>query len=343
MKLTRTIFRSALGKPFFLIGLLLFLNQPCFAQLDQWGYWENGLTESWWFSSKEFSAEEAVTAASRWKQIGTELNQKEILHGAGDYFRGSDTHGTYVRWAPQSGFIMAHIDKCQAKVMGLTYGSVKISGPQIHFIPELSKVYSHSSGHTHSNQLPEMRFVQVGWGRSLLLLNEAELGDFGDYVAGLGKYNYSDFRYSYYEEFFRRLNHASSESAKEDESLQPKMPSGYERFLKKPIEATITGVGRRILKRGYSYENPDGSGASHERVSITFVTVDVGTQNGVSAGMFLRVKVPDEGERVRLTRVGKTLSTGILIRDIGETYFDSEKQIPHSKPEVGWKLTTTPF
>jgi hypothetical protein len=59
--------------------------------------------------------------------------------------------------------------------------------------------------------------------------------------------------------------------------------------------------------------------------------------------MFLRVKVPDEGERVRLTRVGKTLSTGILIRDIGETYFDSEKQIPHSKPEVGWKLTTTPF
>jgi hypothetical protein len=105
------------------------------AQLDQWGYWENGVTEHWWLASEDFTAGDATNAVARWNQIG-EVKDKGAW--AGDYFRGGETHGTYLRWSP-AGFVIAGVDKCAARVMTLAYGRVEVTPALIQFFPELDK------------------------------------------------------------------------------------------------------------------------------------------------------------------------------------------------------------
>jgi hypothetical protein len=272
---------------------------------------------------------------------------------AGDYFSGSDTHGTYMRWSEKAGFIIAHIDKCQAKVMSVTYGRVEVSPTLVQFFPEFNKT-TMSQGHSlsHSPALTALRFVPIEWGEAHLLVPEGEMSDFGDYIAGLGKYNYrSAFPLFEYTEFLTKSRSGSVVMSGEINvvSGSPVVPQSYEQFLKRPIEGVIAGVGRRVVKRDYSYQNPDGSGASYTLAALTFVTVSAGSANGLRPGMFLRVSAPDEGDIVRILRAGKFSSMGIVIRDLDEnskeTFFDgdSEKYRAHSKIALGWQLTTSPF
>jgi hypothetical protein len=123
------------------LAILLALACPhsASAQLDQWGYWDNGVTESWWLSSGDFSSEDAVNAVSVWKRIGVANQDVSGKPWAGDYFSGSDTHGTYLRWSEQAGFIIVHVDKCQAKVMGVTYGKIEASPTLVQFFPDFTK------------------------------------------------------------------------------------------------------------------------------------------------------------------------------------------------------------
>ena len=324
------------------------------AQLDQWGYWNNGVTESWWLSSGDFSREDAVNAVSIWKRIGVANQDVSGKAWAGDYFSGSDTHGTYMRWSQHAGFIIAHIDKCQAKVMGVTYGRVEASPTLVQFFPEFNKMALKSHGHSHSQSpaLTALRFVPVEWGEAHLLVPEGEMSDFGDYIAGLGKYNYrSAFALFEYIEFLTKSRAGSVGVSGEIDVARgsPVVPQAYEHFLKRPIEGVIVTVGRRVVKRDYSYQNPDGSEESYTLAALTFVTVSAGSAHGLRPGMFLRVSTPDEGDIVRILRAGKFSSIGIVIRDLDEnskeTFFDgdSEKSRPHSKIALGWQLTTSPF
>ncbi|HLL72427.1 MAG TPA: hypothetical protein VK363_13380 [Pyrinomonadaceae bacterium] len=345
------------------LALVVSLAAPASAQLNQWGYWENGVTESWWFSSDDFTKEDAVAAVERWKSAGLAAQDAAGAEWSGIYFSGGDTHGTYARWSPHGGFIIAHIDKCQARVMGLTYGRVEASPTLVQFFPEFSKTSRHTHGHSRSRGSAKatLRFVPVTWRGQRLLVREDEMGDFGDYAVGLGKYNYSqNFFYLGYVAFLTR--HVVAEGSPQIETQEtltggktdaaasaPVVPSNYARFLKKPVEGTITAVGKRQVRKNYSYESPDGSSAVHTRASLTFVTVNVGTAHGVKAGMFLRVAEPKEGEQVRIIRADKHSSNGVVIRDLGdsndETFFDGEADQPrrHSKVAAGWKLTTLPL
>lgn len=337
-----------------LSALLFFaaLAPPRAAQLDQWGYWENGITESWWLSSDDFTKEDAADAVARWRAIGEDNKSaggKEEL--AGDYFRGSETHGAYFRWSPRAGFLMADVDKCQARVMGLTAGRVEVTPTVVRFIPEFRKAARHGHGHKHgaSASPAVMQFVPVRWRGERLLVAADEMGNFGDYLAGLGKYNHWDFMYSWYVEFFTRRDERAAEEAAEEGGETPVVPAGYEHHLKKPVEAAVTAVGRRRVRRDYSYQNPDGTGASYERASVTDVTVNAGTAHGVRDGMTFRVAAPDEGDQVKITRAGRFSSTGIVIRSVdddgAETFFDARSEEPkrQSRVAVGWKLTTSPF
>jgi hypothetical protein len=358
------IFRRRAGRKFLqttllCLSLVVALADPVAAQLDQWGYWENGVTESWWLSSEDFTKEEAVAAVARWEKAGIEEQDAPGTEWQGVYFSGDETHGTYVRWSPRGGFIIAHVDKCQARVMGLVYGRVEASPTLVQFFPEFSKTAPGAHGHSHppTPRQAALRFVPVAWRGERLIVGEAEMNDFGDYAAGLGKYNYSsDFFYLSYTAFLtQRVKAKGSQSTTRTEeetdraAAAPVVPPGYERFLKKPIEGAITAVGKRQVRDNYSYQNPDGSGAAYARASLTFVTVNVGVASGLKAGMFLRVAEPAEGDQLRIIRAGKHFSTAILARDLDEagveTFFDvgSEQPRRHSKVAAGWKLTTSPF
>ncbi|HYJ87800.1 MAG TPA: hypothetical protein VEW46_17180 [Pyrinomonadaceae bacterium] len=328
------------------------------AQIDQWGYWQNGVSESWWFSKAEFTTAQADEAISRWKNIGDELQNTSYSEWAGTYFSGGETHGTYMRWSVQKGFIIAHIDKCQAKVMGVTYGTVEVSPTVIKFLPEFNNADAKNKHqHSHSGRLASIRFVPVKVDRALLLIKEDDMRAFGDFMAGLGTYNFSDFHYVFTTEFLTKFvvegQASNSKDVKEDfsEGARPVVivPAGYDRFLKRPIEATITGVGRRQVRKQYSYQNSNGTGESfHDGVSLTTVSVSAGARQGLKQGMFIRIVKPHEGERIRIVRAGKFSSTGIVIRSLvdgSETFFDGKSDTAqrHSKIVPGWKLTTAPF
>ncbi|HEY9285986.1 MAG TPA: hypothetical protein VIP46_21225 [Pyrinomonadaceae bacterium] len=362
------------------LALVAAAGGPAAAQLDQWGYWENGVTESWWLSSGDFAKEDAVNAAALWKRIGEPTPADGAGGWAGDYFRGGSTSGTYVRWSPEGGFIIAGVNKCEARVVALTYGKVNVTPTVIHFFPEFSKAAA-PHGHAHgarraADPLAAMRFVPVEWLGERLLINEGEMGSFGDYVAGLGEYNFwlgtphffaedligTQFYAKTVPEFVAAAGEGGREAEAEAapveaaaapgegeqaEAAPPVVPPGYERFLKKPIEATVTAVGGRRVRRKLSFKN-ESSEVFYGHVSLTDVTIDAGTEHGLKPGMFLLARDAGEVERIRIVRAGKRSSTGYVIRELAEdgseTVTDGDDaRRPRPKVAAGWKLTTSPF
>jgi len=316
--------------------------QESFAQVDKWGAWENGITESWWLSSKTFTNKDAEAAITRWKLIGSSDRRGTSQSWAGDYFSGGETHGTYVRWSA-AGFVIADVDKCQALVMSLTYGSVKASDSLIQFVPEFSKSsQSHAHMSSPAREPVVLSFVPVRWDNQLFLIPQNRIQDFADYVAGLGDFN-GLHGFSLEDSFF--YSRDAGEHAVAD---APVLPQQYQRFLNKPITARVTAIEGRRLQRNYSYEFKSKTmsfSTGYELASLTFVRVNIGSTHGAKKGLFLRISDPDLGETVRLIEVGQTSSKGVLVRSVErgkETYYDNDAQRELAYPRVvsGWKLTS---
>lgn len=309
------------------------------AQVDKWGAWENGITEAWWLSSKTFTNEDVTNAISRWNSIG----QVTSPGWEGDYFIGSEVHGTYVRWSPDAGFIIADVDKCQALVMSVTYGRVISTPKTIQFIPEFSKSSKPHGHHSHNRESKPLSFVPVKWRDFLYLVPEDEIGDFTDYVAGLGDFNALNATGEFLESHFY-----SKYAGKTLANEVPVLPADYQGFVKRPITGEITAVVGRKLQRNYSYDFKSKSfsfGNQYELASLTFVTVNIGTLHGAKKDLFLRVTQPNLGESIRLVKVGPTSSKAVLVRDVEnqkETYYDNvaEREREYPRVKAGWTLTT---
>ena len=321
------------------------------AQIDKWGYWQNGVSEAWWFSPAQFTTQQADEAIARWKNIEDENHGASTNEWTGTYFSGSEVHGTYLRMSPRSGFVIAHVDKCQAKVVGLSFGTVEFLPSVVKLFPQFHSTNSnHGAAHSHTKTPKEMRFVPVKFNDVQLLIEEKEMASFGNYIAGLGTYNFSDFHYSFYTEFLTRFGQEDTDQGDEAKDRPPVIvvPAEYAHYLKQPIEATIISVGRVQVRKTYSYQNSDGTGATHTTpVKLTTVIVSAGTAQGLKRGMFLNVIDPRQNERVRILRVGGTSSTGVIVRDLDENGqevpFDHETEERYSKIVAGRKLTTSPF
>jgi len=177
------------------------------------------------------------------------------------------------------------------------------------------------------------------------------MAGFGNYIAGLGNYNFSDFHYSFSTEFLTRFapeNTDQIDKVKDRPSVVV-VPDEYAHYLKQPIEATIVRVDRVQMRKTYSYQNLAETGATHHTAPVNLITVVVsaGKAQGLKRGMFLNVIDPRQNERVRILRVGRTSSTGVIVRDLDENYqevpFDHETGDPYLKIVAGRKLTTSPF
>lgn len=333
------------GRAFLLLFFALTLTSSVSSQVDKWGAWENGITESWWLSSRTFTNEEAASAIDRWKRIGAAKQDESGTNWAGDYFSGGETHGTYIRWSPTEGFVIAHVDKCQALVMGVIYGRVEVTPTLITFFPEFIKS-SKSHGHQHSqmDEAAAMPFVPVKWQDGLILVPLSEIAEFGDYAAGLGDFNGLN-AFDSLESSYFYTKYAGKNAVVYD---VPVLPEPYQRILKKPITGVITSVGNTRLKRNYSYEFNSKTfkfGSNHVLASLTFVRVNVGSRDGAKVGLFMRVAEDDAVDIVRLIRIGKTSSTGVIVRDVFEDgepdqVENAEDEKPYPSIAVGWKVTT---
>lgn len=325
---------------FVAVCVTLIATKPTEAQVDKWGAWDNGITEAWWLSSKTFTNEDVANAVARWKSIG----QVTSPGWEGDYFTGSEVHGTYVRWSPDAGFIIADVDKCQALVMSVTYGRVISTPNKIQFIPEFSKSSKPNAHHSHDRQSKPLSFIPVKWRDSLYLVPENEVDDFADYAAGRGRYNALNAMEAFLGESYFYSKYAGKTLTEDI----PVLPAEYQRFVKTPVTGEITAVLGRKLQRNYSYEFKSDSfsfGSQHKLASLTFVTVNIGSVHGAKKDLFLRVVQPNLGETIRLIEVGRTSSKAVLVREVEnqkETYYDNEaeREMEYPRVKAGWALTT---
>ncbi len=297
------------------------------AQSQDIAFWENGITERWWVSLKDISESDLDRATELWAQIQKENERGDTHPWAGGYSDGGETHGSYMRWSPEAGFVIANINKCEAKLMGLSFGSVKIAGPLIEFVIDYQFFRSHGHRRSHRPGHTRIRFVPIQWSHTQFLVEEKEMARFGDYVAGLGEFN-GEYMWLATTFFSRK-----SSEIEDDHSNIPQAPEQYQRFIRAPIDARIIQVGTPRLKR---YR--DSIGQWHlER--LTPVTVNVGRVDGVRTGLALRVLVPDLFESVKITRVGSRTSLGVIERGVDEEQEPDSEDVPIS---VGWQLTTSP-
>ena len=333
-------FKSVFATVVVACALTFAAASPARAQVDKWGAWENGVTEAWWMSSNTFTNDDVTNAIARWKQIG----EVSSAGWEGDYFSGSEVHGTYVRWSATGGFIIADVDKCQALVMAVTYGRVKAGSDVVQFIPEFSKS---SKSHGHHNREREdavLNFIPVKWRNSLWLIRQKELSDFTDYAAGLGDFNVLIGSMGLSESHF--YSKSASNSALTE--AIPLLPGEYQGLVKRPIIGKIVAVVGRKLQRQYSYEFKSklmSSGEHHDLASLTIVKVNIGKVHGAKKDLLLRVIEPNLGENVRLIDVGQESSTAVLVRGVEngkETYYDNnlERETTYPRAAIGWRLTT---
>ena len=173
----------------FVVALLLMASPTAFAQasapIDQNGRWLNGVSEPWWFP-ESISKDDINNVQLKWAAIENENTTSHSEEWTGNYFSGSDTHGSYLRWSKQNGFVLLQVNKCAAQVMSFSYGKVVSSADLIQLLPE--NAASERQNHQHATQAAT-RFLPVSWRGDSYLVPEDDIADFGDYVAGLGKYN----------------------------------------------------------------------------------------------------------------------------------------------------------
>lgn len=316
------------------------------AQLDQYGRWINGISEPWMFSEST-SKEEINSAQQRWSEIGAENGAGVEKPWVGTYFAGSETHGSYLRWSLRNGFVLMQVDKCAAQVMGFSYGSVIFNQDRIQLLP--LKTVSSTTGHGHV-MAPSLRFLPVTWRGDRYLVPEDEIADFGNYIAGLGKYN--DWAGNYIEvvEFFAKLEREvagtvdelarPTASNKEEREIDlPIVPPGFERFIKRPIDITITGVGKAWVRR-------DGENPWWDHLIVP-ITVSAGQAEGVSTKM--KFRMADSDEIIIVTKAGAHSSQAIVVRSTRKkpcvkfSKDDDCGDMDYSSIRVGFKASTSAF
>lgn len=269
---------------------------------DRTGRWINGVSEPWWFPKAAAKAD-IKAVQDKWDEINQENTVSTQSEWTGSYFSGGDTHGTYVRWSLVHGFVKLHIDKCAATVMAFSYGKVVANKTQILFVPE--KSFS-PKGHNHNaHGVVPSKHLPVKWRGVPYLIEENEIRDFCDYLAGLGNFNRG--RSGYWLESLPFLKKAYSKETG-TAADPPELPRAYKRFIRRSIDAGLMEIGGRIIRRSHTWS---GDGPQYE--SVTRVRIDAGALDGVKARMsFFIIESP--ADELLIRRVGPHSSWGEVIR-----------------------------
>jgi hypothetical protein len=345
---TRSIFKRLIP----VIGLLLIAAViGCAqetAQLDEYGRWVNGVSEPWSFPDS-FSKEEIRAAQTQWTSIGSDNGISTKKAWEGNYLLGGETHGSYLRWSQQNGFVLIHVDKCAAQVMGFSYGRVVFKPNMIELIPDKTtsrKGDAHQAHDAHQAGQP-LRFLPVMWRGNRHLVPEKEIAHFGDYVAGLGDYNNwigtaiesVDFFAQIDQESGRTADRAATSSNSQSLLDQPQVPAGFEQFMKKPIRITVIAVGK-------DWRRPDTENPWWDHLIVP-LTINAGQSRGIIPGM--KFRIADSDEVIEATSVGSHRSQAMIVRNARKNpcvkFSDDDdctgmdyKPIP-----VGIKASTSPF
>ncbi len=282
--------------------------------------WQNGFTEPWWFESNRYTAEQAAAARALWERTGDGDGGDGW---AGVYLIDTSVRAHVLRVSPK-GFVFFNVNTCMANVDDLDYGEVVADTPA--YFEVVSK---------HRAGTPEPRkYVKVKWGGQRYLVEEYAVASFCDYVAGLGPYNQP----RGVEEEREFLSH--HEDGGKPTALLPTVPPEYRQYVRRPIDARVTRVGK-----AYVEVVPDNEWWDE---LVTPVRINAGSDQGLRRGMTLNALDSEHfNEQVEVTRVGRDYAHGIVVRrtrkrpGVKVNEWDDGKDEPDKPVAVGWRLTTS--
>jgi hypothetical protein len=321
------------GRPLRVVLVLLlslYASAAVRSQEAQYWKWDNGIGHSNWDLGME--KEDAEKLRRLWDAIGEDLKtEREGL--AGTYLKGGYNAGYFFRWSVGKGYILIpYFD--QSLITDFSYGAVKVvNASEVSFTPERDL----RKGGRGIGGMPR-RWAAVG----KYFVPVEMLGEFGEYMAGLGRYN----------EFNGRCCEFAPEflAARIDgpgEQVEHPVPPKYARFIKRPVEAEVTFVGKKKVVKDWGYEGKLYSEALGP-VALIPVRINAGSGRGLKRNMLLRlVGQPDFYQYLQVMRVARRTASGYVVRDISsggkETYKDLEtgEEKPLGPVEVGMRVTTS--
>ncbi|HEX5709255.1 MAG TPA: hypothetical protein VFX96_18270, partial [Pyrinomonadaceae bacterium] len=288
------------------------------------------------------SRQDAEALRARWRAIEEELKTTESEF-AGIYEQGGEMRQTFVGFAPRAGFVYFYVYEHFA-VIDFSHGSVEVTPSEIVFTVEREQQSESFNKQPHPTP---RRWVAARWNRTNHLVPEPRISDFGDYVAGLGRYNDFNGPCCGFAPFLM----SPARVAPERDYEHPAVPAKYERLMKRPIEATILWVGRKRRVKDYGSEG-ELYEHLHQQATLTPVRLDAGRRRGVRRGLLFRLAGVEgyEGtaQYLKITRVLPDSSQGVVVRDLDEegreTFYDldSKKSLPFAPVAVGMKVSTRP-
>jgi len=295
--------------------------------LDENGRWiHGGGSEPWSLTSEKYNAEQAKTFLRRWAALAQATDQT-TNEWEGDYFLpGGETSVVQIRWASESGFALYYASTCMAAVTHLSYGGVYADAAEVMFLPEIS-ILSPVKRDDYFLSVLRTKYVPVKWDGAHYLVSEADIKSFFNMFAGRGERTGA----LYFEKAEDEIEHHSMDDVV--------VPYGYTRYVKKPIEASITKVGKQKIGRvSEEYFSSD------EDFELTPVVINAGSAKGVKVGIKFN-NLSSEDDYAVVKRVFKDYSIGFIARpfcDGTETDEDAApcENLKKNKISVGWKLTT---
>lgn len=208
---------------------------------DEHKRWYTGHTEAW-FNFFDIPEAEVRISIEHWEDIGKDLVAIDGSLKKGRFGSGGSTHGSYLRWSLEKGFIWLHVDHCQGGPMRILRGSVEVVPEGIVLTPKINLGQSsvHGGHATHSAMPETYSFVAVRWMDAIYLVQKQDLSDFADYSAGLGDYN-GRFPYLFDHPY---LAMGLADEKRSAAYSQPLYPKGYGQFHRSPVRGSIVAIGK---------------------------------------------------------------------------------------------------
>lgn len=262
-----------------------------------------------WYLPTGTTREEADALQSRWDALAAEIRSGAARAPAGTYERYGAMRSGFLRWSPAGGYVYLYVYENFVAIR-FGYGRVNVEpSGRVVFEAEGGRVQPGSEGFGPFGR----RWVPAGWKGAAYLVPEREMSGFGQYVAGLGQFNDFNGPCCEFAPFYTRREEDGAGAGVD----APAVPRRYAGLMRRPFEATLTRVGRARRVREYGLEGEFYSSLLSD-VTLTPVRLSAGRAPGMRPGLLFRFADGRDGQYLKVTRVGRRASAGVVIRRLDE-------------------------
>lgn len=320
-----------------------FLPQLCFSQQEEYSDWQPKITAFEKYKMNFYvplSPEDRKKLETHWDEIGEDL-KTETNSFAGTYIESGYESGFLLRWSTKKGFVLIpYYD--ESMISDFSYGKVEITkDSEIILIPEQEM---RGSG----RRLIKTPRVWIPVNSSEFLVYKEQIASFGDYYGGFGQFNGFPRKVlcDGCGHFARRFD-----DTKNTPEVSLLAPPKYLKFIKKPVTAKITFVGKRRIVKSTTVS----CCGNEVEASATNILINAGSRQGVKKSLlFLLIDAGNNFYQViKITRINKNSSQAVVLRvlddkrkenydgDIYDRRSESYNKIPFPPIHVGTRITTS--